>query len=243
MRFSWIVILLTACQSGSLIGKKVAGPSPAQTIANPNSASTSQAPAGADPNQLAQAQQAVATDNANEAADVAAFSSNGWKLVAPQIPDPDLLAFNPSLIADGRESDLRMQLASTTPKAADVPNIVAVAQQTDNADVRVQAVQALARVEAPAAQQGLLTLATSLAPDDDARQNCIAALRPPSVSDAFTAQVAALINDARLSAAEQQQIAFSLALVQARDQATITGLPAAAQAQVDAMTQLLRGVQ
>lgn len=246
MRITLAAVCMTAaaCQSGGLASQKSSASNAPQSISNPNTNATpTTGPAGADPQALADAQKQAASNNDKEAADVAAFSSNGWALVEPQVPDLELVGFNPALLAAGRESDLRMQLASTTPKAEDVANIVTIAQQTQNDDVRSQAVRALSRVETPAAQQGLMTLALSFPATDEARQHALASLRPPSVSDPLTVAVAKLIADTRLSESEQNQLAFTIALLEARDSAAVLGLPDAAQVKVDSMSSLLRGAR
>ncbi len=236
-------VFLFACSSSGVTKQQkspATPPAPNVTIQNPNAAAGPPGvPAGADLTQLAGVQQQVDTNNAADAADTQGFSSNGWHLVTAVQPDVALVGFDPTLIVQGRESDLRMQLATTTPKVQDIANIVTVATQSQNADVRTQAVEALGRSNASEAQAALANLVTQLQPGEVARERALGALHPTSLADPATQQVIGLIDDNRLSDAEQTQVAFTLALMQMREQTPIANLSVNAVTRITAMNNLI----
>lgn len=180
--------------------------------------STSGAPAttGPDRARLGAVARTVAARNEENAREEAAFRQAGWTLVAAPPPDPQLTGLDPALL-DGRERELRFQLASTVPPPALAPRVAEIARRAREAATRVAAVEALGRMRTPAAQQALLGLIDALPPDDEARRMIVPLLRPAALDDAFATRLAAELDSPSLTPTEKQQLAFTLALVGLRD--------------------------
>lgn len=158
----------------------------------------------------------VAQRNAESHRDEEAFVRAGWTMVATAPPDPQLLALDPSLL-NGRERELRVQIASTLPSPAMAPHLGRIAAEAKDPATRVDAVEALGRVGGAEAQQELLQLLDKLPPEDDARHALVPLLRPVSLDDPEAAKLASLIDSPSLTPTEKQQLAFTLALIGLRD--------------------------
>ncbi len=158
----------------------------------------------------------VAARNRDNARNTDAFARAGWAMVATPPPDPRLTALDPKLV-DGRERELRVQIASTVAAPELAPRLAAIARTAHEPATRVAAVEALGRIGTHEAQTELLSLLPSLPADDDARRQIVPLLRPNGLDDEFAARLAAQLDGAALSATEKQQLAFTLALVGLRD--------------------------
>lgn len=184
-----------------------------------------QGPAAAPPNaagpaSAAAVQKFVAQKN-SENADRENFVHQGWKLVQTAPPDSQLVAFDPSLVKDGREQELRVQMASTSAAAGDAANLGAVARAAGEEPTRVAAVEALGRIRSEGAQDELLGLLKDLPEGTLARSQVAPLLHPRSLTDARAATLAGLLDSHEVTAVERQQIAFTLALVGLRDQSEL----------------------
>jgi hypothetical protein len=200
-----------------------------------------QTDARADAQQRVQAVAAtVANRNANAHSDDAAFVRAGWKMVATAPPDRRLLALDPSLL-QGHERELRVQIASTLPAPGMAKNLARIAAEAHEPITRVDAVEALGRLGGAEAQHELLGLVDKLGPEDEARHQLMPLLRPSSLDDDETPRLTALLDSPMTTAAEKQQIAFTLALIGLRDgmklPATVKVSPAG-QKLIDSMTLL-----
>jgi hypothetical protein len=159
---------------------------------------------------------AVAARNQESAREETTFRKAGWTMVATEPPDPRLLALDPALL-DGRERDLRVQIASTVPAPELAPRLKRIALAAREPATRVAAVEALGRIGTAEAQTELLALLTALPADDEARRQIVPLLRPNALDDQFAARLAALLDSPSLTAVEKRQLAFTLALVGLRD--------------------------
>ncbi len=158
----------------------------------------------------------VAARNRDNERQADAFARAGWKMVATTPPDARLLALDPTLV-DGREGELRVQIASTVPAPALAPRLAQIARVAHEPATRVAAVEALGRLGTHAAQAELLALLPTLPADDDARRQIVPLLRPDGLDDDLARRLAALLDGEAVTAAEKQQLAFTLALVGLRD--------------------------
>ncbi len=165
-------------------------------------------------------QDEVARLNKQSHADVESFTKAGWKMVG-DVPPPDhkLVAYDPSLLKQGREAELRAQLASTIPTSATAHNVGDIARDAVDPQTRYRAVEALGRSSAPSSLQELYDLMAShtLAVGDPARGDLASLLQPSSLSDPLAPQIAKLLDDPQVTAIEKQQIAFTFALIGGRD--------------------------
>lgn len=161
----------------------------------------------------------VAARNRVEAAERARFEADGWEMVETPEPEARVLAYDPALLDERREEELRVQLASTVPPRSAVPAIADAARRAQRPDVRVAAVTALGRIRAPEAQAALLDLLLEggLDPRAPERRPISGLLRPADLDDPLAARLARALDDPRLDPAEREQIAFSLALCGLRD--------------------------
>jgi hypothetical protein len=158
----------------------------------------------------------VAARNEMAHRDEEAFRRAGWHLVATEPPDARLTALDPALL-DGRERELRVQIASTTASPALAARLGRIAAEAREPATRVAAVEALGRAGGPEAQAQLLTLVDKLPEGDDARRALVPLLRPRALDDDEAPKLAALLESPSLTQVEKQQLAFTLALVGLRD--------------------------
>jgi hypothetical protein len=177
------------------------------------------APAAADSNAAGQrraVEATVAARNRATARETDAFTRAGWKMVAAPPPDPRLLALDPALV-DGRERELRVQIASTVAAPELAPRLSRIARAAHEPATRVAAVEALGRIGTHEAQAELLALLPDLPVDDEARRQLVPLLRPNGLDDALATRLAAQLDGPTLTAGEKKQLAFTLALVGLRD--------------------------
>ncbi|MGZ3425871.1 MAG: hypothetical protein ACXVCV_04435 [Polyangia bacterium] len=158
----------------------------------------------------------VAARNREAARETDAFLRAGWKMVAAPPPDAQLTALDPALV-DGRERELRVQIASTVPAPELAPRLSRIARAAHEPATRVAAVEALGRIGTHEAQAELLALLPDLPVDDDARRQLVPLLRPNGLDDEFTTRLVATLDGTTLTATEKKQLAFTLALVGLRD--------------------------
>jgi hypothetical protein len=210
-----------------------------------------QAPEGAvvDPrrtpaDRLAEVERVVAERNRAAKQDEDAFVADGWTLVKTDAPDTRLTSFDPSLIAEGREVELRRQLTSTVGSAEHVGQIARIALEAKEQQTRYAAVDALGHIYGDEAQHALLDLLTGGKLDDFVRSQIAPLLRPHDLDDGLAVQMAALLDDPRLTATERHQIAVTLAMVSIRDgmtlpDDTLASLSAGARASLDQARELV----
>lgn len=148
----------------------------------------------------------------------ASFQADGWELVKAPPPEPGLTSLDPALL-DGREDDLRVQIASTVAAPEQAGRLAAIARGARKPETRTAAVEALGRIGGPEAQHELFALLTDAGfeAEDPARRAIAPLLRPAELGEPYAADLAAQLDSARLTAAERKQIAFTLALVGLRD--------------------------
>lgn len=209
-------------------------PSAGQPPTGPDTAPTDE--------KLSKVQTEVATNNATEAADKQAFNQSGWVFldnVAP--PDEHVLGFDPALL-NGRENELRAQLASTTPKATDIPNISQIIRTSQNPDLRFTAIEALGHINDEQAGVALLALLTdSVFADADPNAALVASLLQPSDLDAALAEsMVRALDDSELSLIVKRQIATNLAMLSLRDEHAVRGLSVSGRALLNDALALLR---
>jgi hypothetical protein len=196
---------------------------------------------------LAAVERVVAERNQDVGKDEQAFKAAGWQMVDVPPPDERLTSSDPSLIAEGREQELRTQLASTTPSPAQAHRLAQIALLAHDPVTRESAVDALGRIRTPEARDELIGLLVSgkLEPRDLGRRQIAALIQPADLEDSTAAKMANLIDNDALTPVEKQQIAFTLALVGLRDgmtlpQNVLETMSPAARALVDQMTALGR---
>ncbi len=156
-------------------------------------------------------------------AERANFERAGWKIkTGGTPPERRLLDLDPTLLPS-REGDLRAQIASTTPGEAHVANLRDIARRATRIDTRFAAVEALGRSHSDAAREALIDLLVSDdMPKSDAAHDALAArIRPESISDSSATRVALLLDDPHTSERDRDQIAFTVALTEARDRAPL----------------------
>jgi hypothetical protein len=160
----------------------------------------------------------AAERNAGSEKDRAAFASSGWTMVKTDPPDARLAALDPELLS-GRETELRVQMASTVASPAQAPQLAEIVRRAREEQTRTLAVEALGRAGGPEAQRELYNLLTTAGLDDsDRARGAIAPLlRPADLHEPYAAQLAALLDSRVLTPVERKQIAFTLALVGLRD--------------------------
>jgi hypothetical protein len=159
---------------------------------------------------------AVAQRNRETAREAERFARAGWTMVATEPPDARLTALDPSLL-EGRERELRVQIASTVPGPELAPRLSRIVRAAHEPATRVAAVEALGRIGTHEAQAELLALLPSLPVDDEARRQLVPLLRPNGLDDELAARLAAQLDSPTLTATEKKQLAFTLALVGLRD--------------------------
>lgn len=189
---------------------------------------------------LSDVERTVAERNRAARQDEDAFKADGWTMVKADPPDARLSSFDPSLLAQGREEELRRQLTSTVASPEQARRIARIALEAKEQKTRFAAVDALGHIYGDEAQEALLDLLTGgqLPPTDFVRQQIAPLLRPRDLDDGIALKMAALLDDPRLTATEKHQIAFTLALVSIRDgmtlpEDTLAGLTADARASLD----------
>ena len=167
---------------------------------------------------LRAAERIVAEKNAESRKDREAFAAAGWREAYAPPPDAKLTAFDPSLL-DGREQDLRVQIASTVAAPAQAGRLAEIVRRAHDAETRTVAVEALGRISGHEAQAALFGLLqdSGLPAEDPARRAIAPLLHPKDLDAPYAAQLAAQLDSPALAPAERQQIAFSLALVGLRD--------------------------
>ena len=147
----------------------------------------------------------------------------GWKMVSSPPPDLRLVDLDPSLIAAGREKELRTQLASTVPAPQHARRVAEIALAAHDPVTRESAVDALSRIRTPEAKDELIGLLTSgkLDPEDLGRRQLAALIQPADLDDEVAAKMAGLLDNDALTPREKKQVAFTLALVGLRDGMTL----------------------
>lgn len=193
-------------------------PSAGQTQASPGTQATDA--------KLSEVQAEVAANNAMEAADKNAFNQSGWVFLDNvAAPDEQVLRFDPALL-DGRENELRAQLASTTPKAIDIPNISQIIRTSQNPDLRFTAIEALGHINDEQAGVALLALLTdSVFADGDPNAALVSSLLQPSDLDtALGESMVRALDHSGLSLIVKRQIATNLAVLSLRDEHAVRGL-------------------
>ena len=168
---------------------------------------------------LAAVERVVEEKNRNRRADENAFIAAGWTMTNSPPPDMQLVSYDPSLIAAGREKELRTQLASTVPPRRYAHRVAQIALLAHEPVTRESAVDALSRIHSSEAQDELIDLLTSrkLEPDDLGRRQLAALIQPPDLDDEIAAKMATLLDSDALTAVEKKQVAFTLAVVGLRD--------------------------
>ena len=165
----------------------------------------------------------VAARNRDNGREADAFARAGWKMVAEPPPDPRLTALDPSLV-DGRERELRVQIASTTAAARNARNLGRILLTAELPETREAATDALGRIKGDAGKIELIDVLTSgkLAPTDLGRRQIAAYLRPSDLDAELAPRIANLLDSPVVTAAEKEQIAYNLALVGLRDGMTLS---------------------
>jgi len=184
----------------------------------------------------------VAKRNRQSARESEAFARAGWTMVAEPPPDSRLTSLDPTLV-DGRERELRVQIASTVPAPELAPRLARIVRAAHEPATRVAAVEALGRIGTHEAQAELLALLPELPADDEARRQIVPLLRPNGLDDELAARLAAQLDGATLTPIEKKQLAFTLALVGLRDGMKLPdgAVSPAAKQLIDQMTALARG--
>ncbi|MGZ3450615.1 MAG: hypothetical protein ACXVEF_13525 [Polyangiales bacterium] len=159
-----------------------------------------------------QAESIVAANNVVSAKQAKAFTDDGWVLVDAPPPDPLLLSASPTLIGK-RERELRWQLSSAPPDEKYLSNVVTIATDAHDAETRVAAVEAIARMGAGDPRFALVSVMKKLAKTDPARRALVPLLRPTSTTDALTIVIAALLDDSTVTPDERKTLAMTLAVV------------------------------
>ena len=193
---------------------------------------------------LREVQRINAERNKAGEADKKAFRDDGWELVKTDAPDAKLVALDPALL-EGREDELRVQIASTVASPAQAGKLADIAVRAQQPETRTAAVEGLGRIGGEAAQRELFKLLTgsSLDAADPARRAVAPLLRPSDLSDPFASELAAQLDSDKLTAVERKQLAFTLSLVGLRDgtqlpEAALQSLSPAARELLKSMTAL-----
>jgi hypothetical protein len=247
-------IVIGSLLSAALVGLGGLWLSRARHAAHPDVAvPAGKAPAGAvvdsgksPADRLADVDRVVAERNRAAKKDEDAFKADGWTMVKADSPDARLTSFDPSLLAEGREVELRRQLTSTVGSAGDAGRIATIALEAKDQQTRFAAVDALGHIYGDEAQHALLGLLTGgkLDPDDFVRRQIAPLLRPHDLDDGIALEMAALLDDPRLTTTERHQIAVTLAMVSIRDgmalpDNTLASLSADARASLDQARELV----
>jgi hypothetical protein len=192
---------------------------PSAPAAAPDAPST-EAPRGhVDADQLRRVQDTVAQKNREATKDRDAFLKAGWQMVSTAPPDHRVVGYDPKLLKEGREHDLKMQLLSTVPSPQQVGNVAEIARRAKDGATRYAAVEALGHLNAPEATSALYDLMVNggLDASDEARGQIAGLLRPTALDDPMAAKIAMLLDSPTLTDVEKQEIAFTLALLGLRD--------------------------
>jgi hypothetical protein len=186
---------------------------------SPHTVVAAASPEGVNAEQLEKVQRVIDERNAQAGEERRVFERDGWEIVSAPAPDPRVTDIDPALLTEGREPELRLQLASTTPAVATAHNVAQVVLMAKEEATREAAALALGRMRSPRAQQEILDLLTrgGLEPGDLARDHLVSLLRPVDLDDEIAARMADLLGSDAMTAAEKKQIAFSLALIGLRD--------------------------
>lgn len=194
---------------------------------------------------LARVEAVVAERNRAVGDESRRFIADGWEMVAAAPPEARLMDLDPALLREGREEELRVQLASTVPLPRHARHLGIIARSASAAGTREAAVLALGKLDTDLAREELIGLLTdgTLSPDDLGRRQAPAFLRPRDLDDDAAARFAGLLDHPRLTHAEKQQVAFNLALVGLRDgmqlaEPVLASLSPGARALLDQMTAL-----
>lgn len=193
---------------------------PAVPAATEAPAPRDEAPRGhVDADKLRQVQETVAQKNREASKDREAFQKAGWEIISTAPPDHRVVGYDPKLLDEGREQDLKMQLLSTVPSPQQVGNVAEIARRAKDGATRYAAVEALGHLNAPEATDALYDLMVNghLDVSDEARGQIPGLLRPAALDDPMAAKIAMLLDSPSLTDVEKQQIAFTLALLGLRD--------------------------
>lgn len=168
---------------------------------------------------LARVERVVAERNKHNGEEERRFEQAGWKMVSAPPPDERVTSLDPSLIAEGREDELRVQAASTTPSDSAAHHLAQIVLMAQQPATREHAALALGRIHSAEAQEEIMNLLTGgkLAVDDIGRSQLAALLRPTDLDDEVAAKMADLLDHKALTPVEKDQVAFTLALVGLRD--------------------------
>lgn len=183
-------------------------------------ASSPPAVATVDPAQrLESVERAVADRNKDEGRERRHFEAEGWTIVSAPPPDPRVTGFDPALLAEGREDELRVQLGSTSPNKSNAHRIAQILLLAQDEATREHAALALGRIKSIEGQDEIMRILVGgkLDPDDLGRRQLAALLRPRDLDDDVAARMAELLDSKALTPAEKDQVAFTLALVGLRD--------------------------
>jgi hypothetical protein len=168
---------------------------------------------------LDEVERIVAERNQKEKRSEQDFRAAGWTLVDADPPDPRVTGFDPTLLAAGREPELRVQLASTSASPKDAHRIAQILVQAREPATREAAALALGRIRTPEGRAELIEVLTSgkLDPEDLGRRQLAALIRPVDLDDEIAARMAGLLDSDKITRIEKKQIAFTLALTGLRD--------------------------
>jgi hypothetical protein len=209
-----ILVAILAAAAGVAIVVRGSGeaPAPAPVAAAPSPEA-----------QLAAVERVVEERNRHLGEEARVFEADGWQMVAADPPDSRLTELDPTLIAEGRERELRVQLASTTGARRHVRNLGRIIMTAELPETREAATEALGRIKSDLAKHELIEILTSgkLAPDDLGRRQIAAHLRPDDLDADIAPRIADLLDSPKLTAGEKEQIAYNLALVGLRDGMTL----------------------
>jgi hypothetical protein len=168
---------------------------------------------------VAAADRLVAALNQHVGQEARRFEADGWTMVSAPPPDERLVGYDPGLLREGREGELRVQLASTVPPSRFARNVATIVVTASDPATREAAADALGRIGTEGSREAIIDILTSgkLDPEDLGRRSLAAYLRPVDLDDPQAAKIAGLIDHPALSSVERQQIAFNLALTGIRD--------------------------
>ena len=169
---------------------------------------------------LASVEETVAERNRASERERDVFRADGWEIVqGVEAPDARLTELDPSLIRDGREKDLRIQLASTVPGRRQAGKVKQIARDATDPATRYAAVEALGRIKGEEGQRALLELLVDekMAQDPEAHAAIAPRIRPRDLDDAVAGEMVRLLDSPAITPVARQQMAFTLALVGLRD--------------------------
>ncbi len=212
--------------AGWLASPRITGGAAVSTNAPQQSAGTvpaqgpaAQPPSAAGPDRLAAVQKFVDQKNGESSKQRDDFVRAGWQMVDVPPPDPKLLSLDPSLL-NGREADLRQQIATTSASSGQASNLARIAREAHEESTQVAAVEALGRA-GDEGQDQLLDLLDKLPDGTMARREIVPLLHPRDLSDGRAAKLAELLDSSNLNGVEKKQIAFTLSLVGLRDRSAL----------------------